>query len=88
MEIAVADRGPGIPADEQHHMFEAFTRGRRAIEDQIHGTGLGLNLVKTIVEAHGGTITVHSTPQSGTEFVIRIPAAPAGTVDEFANTTG
>lgn len=87
VEISVADHGPGIPADEQHHIFEAFTRGRRAIEDQIHGTGLGLNLVKTIVEAHGGTIAVHSSPQTGTEFVIRIPAAPAGTLDEFANTT-
>ncbi len=88
VEIRVADRGPGIPSNEQGHIFEPFIRGRRAIEDQIHGTGLGLNLVKTIVEAHGGSIAVHSSPQTGTEFVIRIPAAPAGTVDEFANTAG
>jgi signal transduction histidine kinase len=88
VEIRVADRGPGIPSNEQSHIFEPFIRGRRAVEDQIHGTGLGLNLVKTIVAAHGGSIAVHSSPQTGTEFVIRIPAAPAGTVDEFANTTG
>ena len=42
VEIRVADRGPGIPADEQAHIFEPFFRGRRALQDQIHGTGLGL----------------------------------------------
>jgi signal transduction histidine kinase len=78
VEIRVADRGPGIPADEQEHIFDPFFRGRRAVQDQIHGAGLGLNLVKKIIEAHGGTIVVHSQPAKGTEFVVRIPAAPAG----------
>src|SRR5580700_9816333 len=62
VEIRVADHGPGIPADEQEHIFEPFFRGRRAVQDQIHGTGLGLNLTKRIVEAHGGTIRVKSAP--------------------------
>ena len=56
VEITVADRGPGIPADEIDHVFDPFFRGRRAIQDQVHGTGLGLNLVKRIVEAHGGSL--------------------------------
>jgi signal transduction histidine kinase len=78
VEIRVADRGPGIPPDEQQHIFEPFFRGRRAIQDQIHGTGLGLNLVKKIVEAHGGTIHVKSEPAHGAEFIVRLPAIPNG----------
>jgi signal transduction histidine kinase len=81
--IRVADRGAGIPADEQAHVFDAFFRGRRAVEDQVHGTGLGLNLVKGIVEAHGGTVTVKSDPGKGTEFRILLPAAPDGGQNEF-----
>ena len=86
VEIRVADRGPGIPADEQGHIFDPFFRGRRALQDQIHGTGLGLSLVREIVEAHGGKISVHSGPTKGTEFVIHIPAAPREYQDEFADT--
>ncbi len=78
VEIRVADRGPGIPADEQAHIFEPFFRGRRALQDQIHGTGLGLNLAKKIVEAHGGSIQVKSAAAKGTEFIVHLPAAPAG----------
>jgi signal transduction histidine kinase len=88
VEIAVSDRGPGIPLDEQPHVFDPFFRGRRAVQDQVHGTGLGLNLVKKIVEAHGGNIRVHSEPMKGTEFVVRIPAAPPEFQDEFAHTVG
>jgi len=78
VEIRVADRGPGIPKDEQKHIFDPFFRGQRAVEDQVHGTGLGLNLVKKIVEAHGGTIRVKSEPMKGAEFIVRIPEAANG----------
>jgi signal transduction histidine kinase len=78
VEIRVADRGPGIPPDEQAHIFEPFFRGRRALQDQIHGTGLGLNLARKIVEAHGGSIQVKSAAMKGAEFIVRLPAAPAG----------
>jgi signal transduction histidine kinase len=88
VSIRVADRGPGIPPDEQDLIFEPFFRGRRAIEDQIHGTGLGLNLVKSIVEAHGGTITVKSASGEGTVFTVRLPAAPQEYQDEFKNLAG
>jgi signal transduction histidine kinase len=79
VEIRVADRGPGIPSGEQKHVFDAFFRGRRAIEEQVHGTGLGLHLAKRIVEAHGGTIRVKSEPGRGTEIVVTLPSVPAET---------
>jgi len=85
VEIRIADRGPGIPADEQEHIFDPFFRGQRAVQDQVHGSGLGLYLVKKIVEAHGGTIQVKSEPMNGAEFTIRIPAAPPEMQDEFAH---
>ena len=87
VEIRVADHGPGIPPEEQAHVFDPFFRGRRALEDQVHGTGLGLNLVKRIVEAHGGTIRVKSEPKKGTEFTVRIPAAAPELQDEFAHSS-
>ncbi len=75
VEIRIADRGPGIPPDEQDQVFDAFFRGRRAIRDQVHGTGLGLNLARNIVEAHGGSIAMKSEPMQGAEFTVRLPAS-------------
>lgn len=86
VEIRVADHGPGIPLDEQKHVFNPFFRGRWAVQDQVRGAGLGLNLVKKIVEAHGGTVSLRSEPMKGTEFVVRLPAAPAEMHDEFSHT--
>jgi signal transduction histidine kinase len=88
VEIQVADRGPGIPSEEQKHVFDAFFRGKQAVLGQIHGTGLGLNLVKKIVEAHGGTIHVQSQPGAGTSFIVRIPVGPAEHQDEHENSAG
>jgi len=88
IEIRVQDRGPGIPREEQGHIFDAFFRGRRAVRDQIHGTGLGLNLVKKIVEAHGGTVDVQSEPGAGTTFIVKLPALPTEQQHEFTNTLG
>jgi signal transduction histidine kinase len=85
VEIAVADRGPGIPRRELDHIFDPFYRGKMAVSDQIHGTGLGLSLVKRIVKAHGGAVSVSSEPAKETRFVIRLPAAPAEQIDEFAD---
>jgi signal transduction histidine kinase len=88
VEIRVADRGPGIPREEQAYIFDPFFRGKRALQDQVHGTGLGLSLVKEIVAAHSGSISVRSEEGKGTEFVIRLPAAADVYQDELANTTG
>jgi two-component system phosphate regulon sensor histidine kinase PhoR len=71
--ITVRDKGPGIPLREQKLIFEPFARGKRAMEEQIPGNGIGLNLVKRIVEMHGGTITVESKPDSGTTFTVSLP---------------
>lgn len=77
VEIRVSDKGPGIPEAEQGSIFDPFYRGKRALRDQIQGTGLGLSLVKGIVEAHGGSISVESEPAKGTHFIIRLPAPDA-----------
>jgi signal transduction histidine kinase len=76
VQIAVSDRGLGIEAQDLTHLFEPFYRGRRAVERQIHGNGLGLSLVKRIAESHGGRITVKSAPGEGATFVLHLPAAP------------
>ena len=73
--VSVTDRGRGIPADEMARIFEPFYRGRFALNQQIHGNGLGLSLVKRIAEAHGGRVTVKSTPGQGATFTIALPAA-------------
>jgi signal transduction histidine kinase len=84
IEIRVTDHGAGIPPEEQKHVFDAFFRGRKAVQDQIHGTGLGLHLVKRIVEAHGGTVSLESELGAGSTFIVRIPVAPAEHQDELA----
>ena len=75
--VTVTDRGRGIEAAELAHLFDPFYRGRRALDDQIRGNGLGLSLVKRIVEAHGGRVAVESSPGAGATFTIALPAAAA-----------
>lgn len=71
-ELYVEDTGVGFEEFERGHVFERFFRGRRAQLDQIPGSGLGLNIVRSIVLAHGGTITLDSTPGQGSSFRIVI----------------
>ena len=85
VEIRVRDQGSGIPPEEQKHVFDAFFRGRKAVQDQVHGTGLGLHLVKKIVEAHGGSVSLESEVGAGSTFVVRLPAVPAQYQDELAH---
>ncbi len=73
--VSVADRGPGIAADDLPHIFEPFYRGRQAIDRQIRGNGLGLSLVKLMVEAHDGRVSVTSAPGQGSTFMMRLPVA-------------
>ncbi|MGJ5817308.1 sensor histidine kinase [Paludibaculum fermentans] len=86
VEIRVADRGAGVAPEEIDQIFDPFYRGKKAIDDQIHGTGLGLSLVKKIAEAHEGNVSVRSGPGAGAEFVLALPTVPAGQRNEFANT--
>jgi PAS domain S-box-containing protein len=71
LTIKVQDFGIGIPLDEQERLFQSFFRARNAMN--IQGTGLGLVIVKHIVELHKGEITVQSELGEGTTFTIRIP---------------
>jgi signal transduction histidine kinase len=85
VQVTVSDRGRGIEASELSRIFEPFRRGRHAVERQVHGNGLGLSLVKRIIEAHGGRVAVTSTPGEGATFVVYLPAAPeSGVIAEAA----
>ena len=75
IEIKVADRGPGIQKAELPEIFKPFFRGAAAQAMQIRGSGLGLSLVREIVEAHGGTISAASQPGRGAVFVVRLPVS-------------
>jgi signal transduction histidine kinase len=70
--ITVRDQGLGIPADDLAHIFEPFHRARN-ITGKIRGSGLGLASAYQIVERHGGSIEVESTPEVGSTFTIRLP---------------
>jgi signal transduction histidine kinase len=75
VEIAVTDNGPGIPESQLDHIFERFVRGDAGLTQRVGGTGLGLAIAKSLVELHGGTIAVDSTPGVGSTFSIRLPVA-------------
>ncbi len=74
VRVAVTDKGLGISSADLPHIFEPFFRGAEARSRQIHGNGLGLSIVKGIVDAHGGKVTVQSTPGAGSTFVLHLPA--------------
>jgi len=84
IEIGVSDRGIGIAPAEQEKIFEPFYRTPDVVAAQIQGAGLGLSLVKRIVEAHGGRISVTSAPGQGSTFTVTLPAL----ADAAADTRG
>jgi signal transduction histidine kinase len=71
--LTVSDTGMGMTPTEIEHLFEAFFRTDSA--QQIQGTGLGLPIVKGIIEAHGGTTSISSEPNVGTSFAVSLPLA-------------
>jgi signal transduction histidine kinase len=72
--LSVSDHGPGIPIAEQEKIFERFYRLGSELRRETQGIGIGLSIVKHIVEAHGGHVTVKSEPGQGSRFTIVLPA--------------
>ncbi len=82
-ELLVSDTGAGISPEEMPHVFERFWRGARAPELRASGSGLGLSIVKSIVDMHAGTINILSAPDMGTRVTVDLPrsvavSSPAG----------
>ena len=69
--FAVADSGPGIPKDQQSRVFERFES--RSLGSKHRGAGLGLSIVKSLVELHGGNLSLDSEPGRGTRVTVRLP---------------
>jgi len=80
VQISVQDKGVGIAPAELEQIFEPFFRSPSVASAQIHGTGLGLPLAKSIVEAMNGRLTVSSHPGRGSTFVLHLPVAAPGQV--------
>jgi signal transduction histidine kinase len=86
VEFVVQDHGPGIPEDELQNLFMDFYRVQNTLSNQKEGLGLGLALVKKLVELHGGNIQVDSALGQGTRFVLRMPILMAEQVDSPGET--
>ena len=79
--LSVRDEGPGIPKDELGRIFERFYRPGDELRRETQGTGIGLSLVKSIAEAHGGAVTVASEPGRGSTFTLVIPMVSSSSTD-------
>jgi signal transduction histidine kinase len=76
VRLTVEDKGMGIDSEDLRHIFEPFYRGRAAASEQIHGTGLGLFMVREAVASMGGTVSVRSARGKGTALTIHLPGLP------------
>ncbi|HEU5354535.1 MAG TPA: SpoIIE family protein phosphatase [Actinocrinis sp.] len=82
VEVAVTDTGTGIAAEDQEHLFERFYQARNSRARSMEGSGIGLSLVRSLVELQGGTISLESEVERGTSVRIRLPSARQ--IDEHA----
>ena len=71
--ISIEDSGIGIPENDIPHLFEAFYRVREKRHREVEGSGLGLTIVKSIIEQHNGEITITSSPGKGSRFDVKLP---------------
>jgi hypothetical protein len=81
-EVSIRDNGSCIPTDMLTRVFEMLTQVDRSLERSQGGLGIGLTIVKRLVEMHGGTVEAHSDgPGAGSEFVVRLPVAARQAAD-------
>jgi signal transduction histidine kinase len=73
LKIVISDNGPGIDKEDLSEIFTKFYRGKNKMNSKVKGLGLGLYLVKKIVESHGGTVEAESKPGKGTTIIIQLP---------------
>jgi signal transduction histidine kinase len=85
--IAVTDHGIGIPASERDKVFEKFYRAGDCLVHDVKGSGLGLSIVKHIIEAHRGFVTVTSEPGTGSTFTIHLPASELDIAKQVSSST-
>lgn len=83
VELWVEDRGPGIPAAERAKVFEPFYRLDASRNRESGGAGLGLTIVRQIVESHRGTVTIEDRPGGGTRIRVRLPAVAANPASDY-----
>ncbi len=76
IHLQISDNGPGIPYEDQEHIFERFYRVHKHRSRETGGSGLGLSIVKNVIEAHGGTVSLQSVPGAGCTFLLALPASP------------
>ena len=89
VRIRVSDTGIGIPAETLPHVFDLFTQSRRALDRSQGGLGIGLTLVRRIVELHGGRVSARSAGAGcGSEFLVRLPRIEATVVPQPADGPG
>jgi two-component system OmpR family sensor kinase len=77
--LEISDSGPGLGAEQARHVFERFYRGDPSRSRDHGGAGLGLSIVAAIVQAHGGSVGLESTPGAGTTFRVTLPDRATGT---------
>ena len=85
LHLWVEDHGEGIPPSEQEKIFERFYRRGSELRRQTQGVGIGLSIVKHIVEAHGGKVRVRSAVGQGSRFTIELPLSPISAKPETRN---
>src|SRR4029077_15881958 len=84
VKLEVVDHGIGIAQAEQQKIFDKFYRVGDPLVHNTKGSGLGLSLVRHIVQAHGGEVVVDSVPGRGSKFTIKIPVALRGNANKAA----
>lgn len=79
VEVEVRDGGPGFPGEFVEHAFDRFARAEAGRTTKEWGSGLGLPIVRMLVEAQNGTVDAHNRPEGGAAVIVRLPASPVAT---------